>query len=685
MQQPKGGTMQQPINILIVDDEPRNLTVLETVLENPGYRLVRAGSADQALLALVAEEFALIILDIRMPGMTGFELAHTIKERRKTAQVPIIFLTAYYNEDQHVLEGYESGAVDYLHKPVNARVLRSKVAVFAELYRRQRQAGIANRNLLEEVSERRRAEDRLRELNDTLEQRVVERTAALHAQQRLYQSVTDNASVALFISDREHNCTFMNPAAEQLTGFRMEECRGRQLRDLLKCSHAAEMPTLLDARPADARLSSAKWQAEEVFVHRNGHPYDVALTVSVLYDESGAPTGTIMEAQDISQRKRAQAQLKDADRRKDEFLATLAHELRNPLAPVRNAVHFLHLKATEAPELKWARDVIDRQTKAMARLIDDLMDVSRISRGKIVLQREHVELAKVIENAIETSQPKIAQVGHEFIANVPSEPVLVDADLTRLAQVLLNLLNNAAKYTDPGGRIELNVTIEGQDVVMSVRDSGIGIPTEKLESIFEMFAQVEEALSRSRGGLGIGLNLAKRLVEMHGGTIHAHSDGIDKGSEFIVRLPIVVEPANDTERPNGNSHGKVATELRILVVEDNQDAAESLAVVLRLMGHNVWVAYDGEQAITLAEDLRPQVTLCDVGLPKLNGYDVARALRLQPGGESMLLIAVTGWGQEHDKRKTSEAGFDRHMVKPVDVHALIQVLESVSVPEGLPG
>lgn len=676
--------MQQPINILIVDDEPRNLTVLETVLENPGYRLVRAGSADQALLALVAEEFALIILDIRMPGMTGFELAHTIKERRKTAQVPIIFLTAYYNEDQHVLEGYDSGAVDYLHKPVNARVLRSKVAVFAELYRRQRQAGITNRNLLEEVGERRRVEDRLRELNDTLEQRVAERTAALGAQQRLYQSVTDNASVALFIADLDDRCTFMNPAAEQLTGYSIDDCRGRSLREVLKCPESAGMPSLLDPRPVDGR-SGIKWQAEEVFVHRDGHPYDVALTVSALYDERGVPSGTIMEAQDISQRKRAQVLLADADRRKDEFLATLAHELRNPLAPVRNAVHFLHLKATETPELKWARDVIDRQTKAMARLIDDLMDVSRISRGKIVLQREKVELAKVLENAIETSQPKIAQGGHEFIVNVPRETVIVNADLTRLAQVLLNLLNNAAKYTDQGGRIELNVWIDGQDVVLSVRDSGIGIPASKLESIFEMFAQVEGALSRSRGGLGIGLNLAKRLVEMHGGSIQARSDGVDKGSEFIVRLPIVVEVPEGSARRDDVELPRMGSELRILVVEDNKDAAESLAIVLRLMGHNAMVAYDGEEAIVAAEDFRPQVTLCDVGLPKLNGYDVARALRRQPGGEAMLLIAVTGWGQEHDKRQTKAAGFDRHMVKPVDVQALMRMLDGVSVEEATPG
>ncbi len=534
--------MDLPINILIVDDEPRNLTVLETVLDDPGYRLFRAESADQALLALVAEEFALIILDIQMPRMTGFELAHTIRDRRKTSQVPIIFLTAYFNEDQHVLEGYESGAVDYLHKPINARVLRSKVAVFAELHRRQRQASVANRKLLDEVVARGRVEEQLRELNNTLELRVTDRMEALATQKRLYQSITDNASVALFITDDQHRCVFMNPAAELLTGFTLNATCGRVLQDVVQCSQADDLARLLEPRDATDVASAAKRRAEEVFVHEDGHSYDVSLTVSALFDEHGNSVGTIIEAQDISQRTRAQAQLNDADRRKDEFLATLAHELRNPLASVRNAVQYLHLRDAELPELRWARDVIDRQTQAMARLIDDLMDVSRISRGKIELQRRRVDLAKVVESAIESCQSQITQFGHQFIVNVPSQPVMVDADLTRLAQVFLNLLNNAAKYTEPGGRIELTVEQRGREVVVSVQDTGIGIPADHLESIFEMFSQVEGPLSRVRGGLGIGLNLAKRLVEMHGGTIEARSAGTAKGSEFVVRLPIVSDP-----------------------------------------------------------------------------------------------------------------------------------------------
>lgn len=545
--------MNQPINILIVDDEPKNLTVLETILDDPGYRLVRAESADQALLALVADEFALLILDIRMPGMTGFELANMIKGRKKTARVPIIFLTAYYNEDQHILTGYDTGAVDYLHKPVNAHILRSKVAVFAELFHKSRALEVANRNLLDEVAERRRAEERLLELNATLEERVTNRTEALQ----------------------------------------------------------------------------------------------------------------------------------EADRRKDEFLATLAHELRNPLAPVRNAIQLLQLQGPATPELQWAKDVIERQMQTMTRLIDDLMDMSRISQGKIELKREFVELSKVLQVAVESSRPLIEECNHLLTVKLPSDPVVVSGDFTRLSQVFLNLLNNAAKYMEPGGRIEITAEQQAGDVIVVVRDNGIGIPAANLPSIFEMFSQVESALSRSRGGLGIGLYLARRLVTKHGGELSARSEGPGEGSEFIVRLPIAEHhetPANqeinDMNVPSSN--------FRILVVDDNQDAAMTAKLLLQVMGNTVRMAHDGDEAIAAAEEFRPDVVLCDIGLPQKNGYEVARAIREQPWGKRMILIAVTGWGQEDDKLKSQEAGFDRHMVKPVEPLSLMKVIAELDVVNGSP-
>ena len=366
--------------------------------------------------------------------------------------------------------------------------------------------------------------------------------------------------------------------------------------------------------------------------------------------------------------------LKDADRRKDEFLATLAHELRNPLAPVRNAVEILRMKGPDIPELHWARDIIDRQTQAMAQLIDDLMDISRINLGKLKLKREQVELANIVQGAIETSRPLIENMGHELTMTLPPGLVIVDADRTRLAQVFLNLLNNAAKYTERGGRIDLRAELQGSDVVVSVTDSGIGIPVDKLPTIFEMFSQVEGALSRSQGGLGIGLSLVKRLVEMHGGSVEARSGGAGQGSEFLVRLPIVVEQTYSSEANDDGDHATPTSDLRILVVDDNRDAAESLAMLLTATGNNVQTAHDGEKAVAAAGKFRPHVVLCDIGLQKLNGYEACRQMKAQAWDKKMVLIAVTGWGQDDDRRKSEEAGFDHHMVKPVDPKSLMKLL-----------
>jgi signal transduction histidine kinase len=535
---------ERSVNILIVDDEPRNLDVLEIVLNDPGYRLVRAESADDALLALVAEEFALLILDIRMPGMTGFELANTIKERRKTARVPIIFLTAYYNEDQHVLTGYGTGAVDYLHKPVNPDILRSKVAIFAELHRKTREVELANQKLSAEIADRCQIAEQLRVLNETLEQRVQDRT--------------------LRISENE--------------------------------------------------------------------------------------------------------------RRKDEFLATLAHELRNPLAPIRTAVQILQLEGPLTPDLQWSLEMIDRQIQYLTRLIDDLMDVGRINQGKIALRSEPVELATVVRRAIEMSGPLIEECGHELKLQLPGHPVILDADPIRLSQVFLNLLNNAAKYTHRGGRISLTAEVREGELLVSVRDSGIGIPPDKLPTIFGMFSQVAGALSRSQGGLGIGLFLVERLVSMHQGSVAAFSDGVGKGSEFRVRLPIVARENVASDRDDNTSVGLPSTNLRILVVDDNRDAAVILSKLLKALGNTVRVEHDGEKAVQAVVEFEPQVVLLDIGLPKMNGYDACRAIRMLPGGNRLFLIALTGWGQDEDRRKSLDAGFDLHLVKPVDPRSLLQSL-----------
>ena len=389
--------------------------------------------------------------------------------------------------------------------------------------------------------------------------------------------------------------------------------------------------------------------------------------------------GLAVYSLEITARKQMEDSLRDAGRRKDEFLATLAHELRNPLAPVRNAVQVLRMKGPPIPELQWAGDVIDRQTRQMTRLIDDLMDVSRISLGKIKIQCERVDLVTAIDGAVESNRPLLAQCGHNLLVTLPARPIYLNADLTRLIQVFANLLNNAAKYTERGGRIALTATSFDNEVLVSIKDSGIGIPTDKLHSVFEMFSQVQGALERSQGGLGIGLALVKGLVEMHGGSVEARSEGLGRGSEFMVRLPVLLEQENSVANRHPDEPPVPVLKLRILVVDDNRDATDSLGMMLSMLGMEVRRGYDGEEAVQLAGAFRPQVILLDIGLPKLNGYEACLRIRQHTWGKSIVVIAVTGWGQADDKLKAQDAGFDLHLVKPVDPRHLIDLLSTFSV------
>ncbi len=385
---------------------------------------------------------------------------------------------------------------------------------------------------------------------------------------------------------------------------------------------------------------------------------------------------------DVHERKTAEdansrlvADLRYADHRKDEFLATLAHELRNPLAPIRNGLQIMRLAKGDQDATEQARLMMERQLGQMVHLVDDLLDLSRISRGKVELRKERMELAKAIQQAIETSRPAIEQAGHDLLIDVPPSPIYVDADVTRLAQVFSNLLNNAAKYTERGGRIRLAVHHHGADAIVSVRDNGIGIPSHMLPHVFEMFTQVDRNLERSQGGLGIGLSIVKRLVQMHGGSVEAKSDGHGMGSEFVVRLPVilsVIQPRTDEVETTESSSRR-----RILVVDDNRDAAVSLAMMLKLMGNEAKTAHDGLEALDVAAVYRPDMILLDIGMPKLNGYDAARHIREQSWGKSVVLVALTGWGQEEDRRKSKEAGFDSHMVKPIEPAALEKLLTNL--------
>jgi CheY-like chemotaxis protein len=367
------------------------------------------------------------------------------------------------------------------------------------------------------------------------------------------------------------------------------------------------------------------------------------------------------------------AELRETDRRKDEFLATLSHELRGPLAPIANMLELMKRAPGDEKVLREARETFERQLKQLVRLVDDLIDVSRITRDKIELKKERVALADVIQQAVETSRPLAECGGHAMKALLPPEQIYLDGDRARLVQVFANLLSNGCKYTEKPGRISITVERHGSDAVVVVADTGLGIPTDKLASVFEMFTQLDRNSERSQGGLGIGLTLVKRLVEMHGGSVEARSQGLGYGSEFRVHLPIMLEH-DRRETPRVSAAPPRVAPRSILVVDDNVDAARSLVRLLRVSGHKTHVAHDGPAGVAAAEQYQPDVVLMDVGLPKFDGHEACRQIREQPWGKAMLIIALTGWSQEEDRRKSKEAGFDAHMVKPLNYDALMRLL-----------
>jgi signal transduction histidine kinase len=371
----------------------------------------------------------------------------------------------------------------------------------------------------------------------------------------------------------------------------------------------------------------------------------------------------------------SEASLQEADRRKDEFLATLAHELRNPLAPIRNALHLLRV-ASDRVSMERVHGMLDRQVTHMVRLLDELLEVSRISRGVIELQRRRLDLAAVVADAVEGSRPSIEHGGHRLDVSLPPEAVCVDGDGMRLAQVLSNILNNVAPYTDPGGHIALALRKAGAEAVVEVSDTGIGIAADKLADLFTMFGQIDRRDPRSQGGLGIGLALAQRLAQMHGGRVEAASEGPGRGSRFTLRLPLAVDKPGEKppERPAADGHGLQPR--RVLVIDDNQDAADSTAMLLGVLGAQPHVAYDGESGLAALKTWRPDLVLLDLGMPGMDGFEVARRIRADAETATLPVVALTGWGQEQDRRRTQAAGFDRHLVKPADPQALQAVLEA---------
>ncbi|HTU00779.1 MAG TPA: ATP-binding protein, partial [Candidatus Sulfotelmatobacter sp.] len=409
------------------------------------------------------------------------------------------------------------------------------------------------------------------------------------------------------------------------------------------------------------------------FRRTDGSELLVLACTSPVTGQDGGVVGALGMFSDITQRKRAEEALRAADRRKDDFLAVLAHELRNPLAPVQNAVHILRARGTGDPTARWAEDVIDRQSRQLARLVDDLLDLSRIRRGRLTLQMARVDLRQPAAQAIETSRPLIQARKHTLELSIGAEPIPVHGDPARLAQVILNLLNNAAKYTPEGGQIWLGLSVEDGRAVVRVRDSGVGIEAETLARIFDLFER-GNVPSTEQEGLGIGLTIVRRLVEMHGGHVTATSPGRGQGSEFVVRLPLTAEPLSHPEAPREPPAVGDAVRRRVLVVDDNQDSAESTALLLEHWGHEVEMAHDAAGALAVAAQRPFEIVLLDIGLPGMSGYELARELRAVPGLERVCLVALTGYGQEEDRRRSREAGFDHHLIKPVDWRALQRLL-----------
>jgi len=525
-----------------------------------------------------------------------------------------------------------------------------------------------------DITERKVAEAELRKRNEQLAE----------AEARI-RSVVNNVIYGIITIDEWGVVESFNSAAEQLFGYKPEEVLGQNVKMLMGEPHNSQHDDYLAnyKRTGQAKIIGIGREVEGR--RKDGSTFLMDLGISkFLRGERNCFTGVV---RDITERKQAEEalresekKLRDADRTKDEFLATLAHELRNPLAPVRNSLELLKWGSGNAELQKQARETMERQIAHMVRLIDDLLDVSRISRNKLELKNERVELTSVIHHSVEACQPHFVRDKHEFVLTLPPEPIHLHGDPTRLAQVIGNLLSNACKYSTPGGKIWLTVERQIGEVKIVIRDTGIGIPPEMLDKVFVMFTQIDKSLERSDGGLGIGLSLVKRLVELHGGTVTAHSEGLGQGSEFTVRLPVEIDqpriesPIQQLAAAPARSAGR-----RILVVDDNHDSATSLALLLKMTGHQTKTAFDGLAALETAEAFRPEVILLDIGLPKMNGHDTCRAIRDKSWGKDILILALTGWGQEEDRRKTTEAGFDSHLVKPVD-HVALNKLVSDSKP-----
>ena len=642
------------ISILVVDDTPQNLVTLEAILEEPALRVVGVSSAREALRRLLKEEFAAILLDVHRPDMDGFETATLIRQRPLSKHTPILFLTAYAVEAQ-LTKAYALGAVDYMPTPVQPDVLKAKVAVFADLHRKRLEV--------------RRQAELLRDAEARLRQQAEH---ALRESEGRFQVLCTAAPVAIFQLDSGGRCVYASPVWQATTGGAPESAIGFGWADVISDGRGAE--TLANWRAEVDK--GERWSCESRYTCQ-GETRWVHVRSSPINSDTGAAIGHVGTVEDITTRKVAEARLLDADRRKDEFLAMLAHELRNPLAAISSAVTVARTPHLER-ERSWSIAVIGRHVRHLENLIDDLMDVSRITLGKIEMRRERLDLAIVLARAADAVRTQVADRSQQLDVQLPAEPLWVDADPTRLEQVFVNLLGNASKYSHDGGRIWFSALEVSAGVEVRVRDEGIGLDQAMAGRVFDLFAQAQTGLDRAKGGLGIGLSLAQRLTDLHGGSIRVHSDGLGHGAEFVVTLPLVEPMAVDAEPLEVAAPAAVVPlgAKTVLLVDDNVDATRALALLLGHAGFIVVTAHDGGEALARAEETQPDIVLLDLGLPVVDGYRVAETLRARPGGDALLLVAISGYGQPEDRERSQAVGFDHHLVKPIDCAVLLGLMRN---------
>jgi PAS domain S-box-containing protein len=631
--------------LLLLTPTGKDPALAQTVFRRAEIEALACRDLDHLCLELSIGAGAVLLAEEAIAQGRPNYLAQWIAAQPPWSDLPILLMTMPGAPSDSVGQVMEQlGNVTVLERPVRIAALVS--AVRSALRARQRQYQIR-----EYLAERERN----------------------HQAQTLLAAIVSSSDDAIVSKTLDGRILSWNRGAARLFGYTSEEVIGQPITLLVPPDRQNEEFELMECLRRGERVE----HFETLRVSKSGRRMDVSLTVSPIRDAEGTIVGASTVARDITERKHTEAALRDADRRKDEFLAILAHELRNPLAPIRNSLHMLRLMQSEDTSTRRVGEMLERQVDHMVRLVDDLLEVSRITRGKIELRKEAVEVSAVICSAVETSQPLIEAAGHQLALAIPPERLVVDGDPVRLSQVLANLINNAAKFTDAGGQIWVSARKDGDEVVISVKDNGCGMPEDRLPHVFELFTQVDRQRSRSQGGLGIGLALVKSLVEMHGGSVQALSGGLGTGSEFMIRLPLVLDARAakpvGREKPSSQALGR----RRILVVDDNRDAAEIMAMLLKVLGAEVQSVFGGQEAIDAMETYRPDVVLMDIGMPEMDGFEAARRIRQHADYDHVTLIALTGWGQDEDRRRSHAAGFDYHLTKPADVGALQTLLNSL--------